>query len=85
MTAEPPHHVTRRGKVHLPGRINDEQDVLRCIGLATGKEDWTCACFAPPQAGGDPKAGKWKGGCHGSRNLSTVDAIGIYILAPMAT
>ena len=74
--------VVEGGKVYLLDRVNDQQDVLRCIGLATGKEDWTYAYFAPPEAKDDPKAGKWKGGYHGSRNLPTVDATGIYILGP---
>ena len=30
--------VVEGGKVYLLDRVNDQQDVLRCIDLATGKE-----------------------------------------------
>jgi outer membrane protein assembly factor BamB len=74
--------VVEGGKVYLLDRVNDRQDVLRCIGLASGKEEWKYEYFAPAEAKDDPAAGKWKGGYGGSRNLPTVDATGIYILGP---
>ncbi len=39
-------------------RVNDQQDVLRAIDLGSGKEQWTFAYYAPPQAKDDPTAGK---------------------------
>ena len=74
--------VVAAGRVYLLDRVNDQQDVLRAIDLASGKEEWTFAYYAPPEAKDDPAAGKWKGDYNGSRNLPTVDASGIYILGP---
>ena len=74
--------VVEGGKVYLLDRVGDQKDVLRAIDLATGKEDWTYSYFAPPEAKDDPKAGQWKGGYWGSRNLPTVDAKNVYCLGP---
>ena len=35
------------GKVYVLDRVGSEQDVLRCIDLATGKQEWTFAYDAP--------------------------------------
>ena len=36
-----------QGKVYVLDRTRGRQDVLRCIDLTTGKEDWTFAYDAP--------------------------------------
>ena len=74
--------VVAGGKVYLLDRVNDQQDMLRCIDLASGKQEWTYAYFAPPEAKDNPKAGGYKGNYNGSRNLPAVDATGIYTLGP---
>jgi hypothetical protein len=35
------------GKIYVLDRIGNEQDILRCLELATGKEQWTFAYDAP--------------------------------------
>ncbi len=35
------------GKVYVLDRVGSEQDILRCIDLATGKQEWTFAYDAP--------------------------------------
>lgn len=53
--------VVARGIIYVLDRVNDQQDVLRAIELATGKQQWTFAYYAPPEAKDDPSAGKYKG------------------------
>ena len=36
------------GKVYILDRVENKQEVLRCIDLAGGKEEWSCAYDAPP-------------------------------------
>ena len=74
--------VVRDGEVYLLDRVGDQQDVLRCIDLATGKPLWTFSYVAPPEAKDDPKAGRYKGNYNGSRNMPAVDATHVYILGP---
>ena len=51
----------RDGKVYILDRIGDEQDALRVLDLATGKEQWRYAYDAPGRASH-----------HGSRSTPTV-------------
>jgi outer membrane protein assembly factor BamB len=74
--------VVAGGQIYLFDRVNDQQDVLRSIDLGSGKQEWTFAYYAPPQAKDDPEAGRYKGGYNGSRNLPTVDGGRVYILGP---
>lgn len=53
----------RDGEVYVLDRVEDKQDVLRCLALDTGKELWTYAYDAP----GDVSH-------NGSRTAPTVDA-----------
>jgi outer membrane protein assembly factor BamB len=39
--------AVRDGKVYVMDRIDQKQDVLRCLDLAMGKEEWTFAYDAP--------------------------------------
>ncbi|HUU93429.1 MAG TPA: PQQ-binding-like beta-propeller repeat protein [Phycisphaerae bacterium] len=52
----------RDGKVYILDRIGDEQDVLRVLDFATGKEEWRYAYDAPGRASH-----------HGSRSTPAVD------------
>jgi outer membrane protein assembly factor BamB len=54
--------VVSQGKVYVADRISGEKDVLRCIDLATGKEEWNFAYDAPG-----------KQSHPGSRSLPSVD------------
>jgi outer membrane protein assembly factor BamB len=74
--------VVEGGKVYLLDRVNDQQDVLRCIDLAGGKEEWAYAYDAPVEAKENPKAGKYKGAYNGSRNMPAVDEKSVFILGP---
>ena len=56
--------------------------MLRCIDLASGKEEWTFAYDAPAEAKANAKLGQYKGNYNGSRNLPAVDAKNVYILGP---
>ncbi|MCJ7579161.1 MAG: PQQ-like beta-propeller repeat protein [Candidatus Aminicenantes bacterium] len=38
-----------KGKVYILDRVSNEKDILRCLDLATGKEDWTFSYDAPGQ------------------------------------
>ncbi len=38
-----------RGKVYILDRIGNEKDILRCLDLATGKEEWVFSYDAPGQ------------------------------------
>ena len=55
------------GKVYVLDRVGSEQDVLRCIDLATGKQEWTFAYDAP---------GKFEP--PGSRSVPTIEGNYIY-------
>ncbi|HGJ64784.1 TPA: hypothetical protein ENS27_05260 [bacterium] len=55
------------GKVYVLDRIKGKQDVLRCIDLISGKEEWSFAYDAP----GDVSHG-------GSRSVPTIDGNFIY-------
>jgi len=37
------------GKVYVLDRVNNQKDVLRCLDLASGKEEWTYSYDAPGQ------------------------------------
>lgn len=76
--------IVESGKIYILDRVGDRQDVLRCLDLATGAQDWTFAYDAPPEAKADPKAGKYPGNYNGSRNLPAADAENVYILGPFA-
>jgi len=39
--------AVRDGKVYVLDRANDAQDILRCLDLASGKEEWRLAYDAP--------------------------------------
>ena len=62
----------RDEQVYLLDRIGQEQDVLRCFALATGKELWRLAFDAP---GKTPHPG--------SRNVPTVDEKFIFAVGPL--
>lgn len=55
------------GKVYVLDRISGKQDVLRCIDLATGKEEWTFTYDAPGKVGRP-----------GSRTVPAIDGDFIY-------
>jgi len=38
-----------KGKVYILDRIGNEKDILRCLDLVTGKEEWTFSYDAPGQ------------------------------------
>ena len=59
------------GEVFLLDRVLEQQDLLRCLDLATGKELWT---FAYAAAGTLPYKG--------SRNVPTVDSRYVFIVGP---
>ena len=63
--------AVRDGLVHLLDRTANGKDVLRCLDLNTGKEQWTCAYDAP---------GKLP--YPGSRQIPTVDEKLIFALGP---
>jgi outer membrane protein assembly factor BamB len=60
------------GKVYVLDREGSKQNVLRCINLADGKEEWTFAYEAP---------GKFDH--NGSRSVPTIDGNNIYTCGPM--
>jgi len=60
------------GKVYVLDRVGKEQDVLRCIDLATGKEEWTFAYEAP---------GTFDR--HGSRSVPAIEGNYIYTCGPL--
>ena len=59
------------GKVYLLDRVGDEKDLLRCIDLKSGHEDWTYGYAAP---------GKLD--YNGSRSVPTVDEQAAYTVGP---
>jgi outer membrane protein assembly factor BamB len=60
-----------KGEVFLLDRVSQQQDVLRCFDLSTGKELWTLAYEAP---GLLPHSG--------SRNVPTVDDQHVFTVGP---
>jgi len=60
------------GKVFVLDRVGNEQDVLRSIDLATGRERWTFAYDAP---------GEFEH--HGSRSVPTIEGNFIYTCGPL--
>ena len=60
------------GKVYVLDREGSKQNVLRCINLANGKEEWTFAYEAP---------GEFP--FNGSRSVPTIDGNNIYTCGPM--
>lgn len=59
--------VIRDGEVYVLDRVNDAQDVLRCLSLDSGKELWTFAYDAPGSVSHD-----------GSRTTPTVTEDHVY-------
>lgn len=59
------------GKVYLLDRVDAKQDVLRCLDLATGKEEWTFAYDAPGRISHD-----------GSRSTPAVSERYVYTIGP---
>ena len=55
------------GKVYVLDRIGDEQDILRCLDFATGKEEWTFSYDAPGRVDRP-----------GSRSVPTIDGNYVY-------
>jgi outer membrane protein assembly factor BamB len=63
--------VVSGGKVYVLDRKDSKQDVLRCINLADGKEEWTFAYEAPAEYAHN-----------GSRSVPTIDGKNIYTCGP---
>lgn len=61
----------RDGKVYLLDRVDRQKDVLRCLDLETGKEDWTFSYDAPGPIDHD-----------GSRSTPAVSATHVYTIGP---
>ncbi len=59
------------GKVYVLDRIGSEKDILRCLNLATGKEEWNFAYEAPGQVDRP-----------GSRSVPAIDGKYVYICGP---
>lgn len=55
-------------KVYVYDRVDDKTNVLRCLDLMTGREEWTFSHEAPGSVGYD-----------GSRSVPTIDGNRIYI------
>lgn len=60
------------GKVYVLDRVEGRKDVLRCIDLTSGKEEWTFAYNAP---------GRFER--HGSRSVPTIDGDLIFTCGPL--
>ncbi len=56
------------GKVYVYDRVEDKTNILRCLDLMTGKEEWTFSHEAPGSVSFD-----------GSRSVPTIDGNKIYI------
>ena len=56
------------GKVYVYDRVDDKVNILRCLDLMTGKEEWTFSNEAPGSTSYD-----------GSRSVPTIDGNRIYI------
>ena len=63
--------AVRGGKVYVLDRPDQRQDVLRCLDLASGKEDWKFAYPAPGAIDHD-----------GSRSTPAVTASRVYTIGP---
>ena len=63
--------AVRDGKVFVLDRVDDRQDVLRCLDLATGKEEWTYAYDAPGSLE-----------YNGSRQVPLVEEAFVYTVGP---
>lgn len=61
----------RDGQVYVLDRVHNQQDVLRCLDLASGKELWTFAYDAPGSTG-----------FNGSRSVPTVSDKYVFICGP---
>ena len=61
----------REGKVYLMDRVPQQKDVLRCLDLVTGKEEWTFSCDAPGRIDHE-----------GSRCTPTVTDKHVFIIGP---
>jgi outer membrane protein assembly factor BamB len=59
------------GKVYVLDRVDDQKDVLRCLDLATGKEEWTFSYDSPGTLDRN-----------GSRTTPTVDDKRIFVVGP---
>ena len=70
--------IIEGGKVYVLDRVNQKQDVLRCLSLETGKQEWQYAYDAVDADG----KGTYKGAYNGSRNHPVVDEKNVYILGP---
>jgi outer membrane protein assembly factor BamB len=57
------------GKVYIYDRVENKTDILRCIDLATGKEDWTFS-YEAPGSSSDYK---------GSKSVPAIDGNRIYV------
>ncbi|MBN2308205.1 MAG: PQQ-binding-like beta-propeller repeat protein [Candidatus Hydrogenedentes bacterium] len=64
--------AVRDGEVYILDRVDEQQDVLRCIGLESGKERWHFAYDAPGSVGHS-----------GSRTTPTVDEKCVYSVGMM--
>lgn len=60
-----------KGKVYVLDRIANKEDILRCLSLATGKEEWNFAYEAPGQVDRP-----------GSRSVPTIEGKYVYICGP---
>ncbi len=56
-----------KGKVYILDRIGNEKDILRCLDLTTGKEEWFFSYEAPGQVGHP-----------GSRSVPTIEGDFVY-------
>lgn len=56
------------GKVYIYDRVDDKTNILRCLDLMTGKEEWTFSNEAPGKVS-----------YNGSRSVPTIDGNRIYI------
>ncbi|MCX7013020.1 MAG: PQQ-binding-like beta-propeller repeat protein [Candidatus Sumerlaeota bacterium] len=63
--------VIREGKVYILDRVNDQQDVMRALDAATGKELWSFAYDAPGTLNHN-----------GSRSVPAVDEQNVYAAGP---
>jgi outer membrane protein assembly factor BamB len=59
------------GQVFLMDRADEKQDILRCLDLATGKEEWTYSYEAPGRISHD-----------GSRSTPAVNDKRVFIIGP---
>lgn len=62
----------RDGEVYFLDRVEEKQDILRCLDLNTGEEKWRCAYDAPGSTGHS-----------GSRTTPTIDADFVYSVGLM--